>query len=137
MPLQRSFPRFLLAGAANTLGTLAIYLLLLEVLPAFVAWAIAFAIGIVFINIVYPRFVFRVRGTIMAAAGNSAYYVVGFLISETLLSTLTHWLSIGPRISGVVVAAAMVPVNFLVARFFYTRPTGSAVRTPHDSKKPQ
>ncbi len=136
MPFQNSFLRFLLAGAANTLGTLAIYFLLLEALSPFLAWAIAFATGIVFINVVYPRFVFRVRGTVWAAAGNTVYYVAGFLISESLLSAATHWLGVGPRIAGVVVAATMVPVNFLVARYLSTRPAGSATPKPRDSTKP-
>jgi putative flippase GtrA len=115
------FVRFLMAGAINTLGSLALYMLLVEVVrPAF-AWAIAFACGIVFVNVVYPRFVFRVKATVVGATGNTLYYIVSFLASESLLATATHGLEIGPRLAGALVAAVMIPINFLVARFFYTR----------------
>ena len=133
---ENSFFRFLFAGAANTLGTLAIYFLLIEALPSSIAWAIAFAIGIVFTNVVYPRFVFRVQSTVIGATGNTIFYLVSFLVSEALLSAATHWLDFGPRIAGVIVAAVMVPVNFLVARYFFTQPTRSAPSSTNASKEP-
>lgn len=130
---QNSFVRFLCAGAANTLGTLAIYFLLLDPLSPSLAWAIAFACGIVFVNIVYPRFVFRARSTVIGMAGNTVLYLVGFLVSETLLSGAIQWLELGPRIAGVIVAGMMVPVNFSVARYFCSRTSGAAVSTTNKS----
>jgi putative flippase GtrA len=118
----RSFLRFLLAGAANTLGTLAVYFLLLYVLPPFPAWALAFATGIAFVSVVYPRFVFRTRGTAAGVAGNAVYYLFSFLLSEGLLSVAIHWLDLDARLAGVAVAAIMVPINFLAARYFFARP---------------
>jgi len=126
---QYSFVRFLCAGAANPLGMLAIYLVLLHPLSPPLAWAIAFACGIVFVNIVYPRFVFRTPGTVIGLAGNTVFYLVSFLVSETLLSGAIQWLELGPRITGVIVVGIMVPVNFLAARYFCSRPSGATVST--------
>ncbi len=134
--LDNSLLRFLVAGAANTLGTLAIYFLLLEAVPSSIAWAIAFATGIVFINVVYPKFVFRVQGTVVGATGNTLFYLVSFVVSEALLSAATDWLELGPHVAGVIVAAIMVPVNFLAARHFCTRPTRSAISPTSASKEP-
>lgn len=120
--LRNAFVRFLLAGTVNTLGTLAIYFLLLEALPPWAAWALAFATGIVFLNIVYPKFVFRVRGTAIAVAGNTSYYLISFLASEALLSAATLLLGIGVHVAGVLVATVMVPVNYLAARFICIGP---------------
>lgn len=135
--MHSSFVRFLLAGAANTLGTLAIYFLLLEALRPAVAWAIAFAAGIVFINVVYPRFVFRTRGTAIGFAGNTIFYLVSFLVAEALLSGATLWLDLSPRIAGVLVAAMMVPVNFLAARYFCTRPNRTSTLATSKSEEPR
>lgn len=126
---QNSFVRFLCAGVANTLGTLVIYFLLLYLMSPALAWAIAFACGIVFVNIVYPRFVFRARSTAVGLAGNTVFYLVSFVASEALLSGAIRWLELGPAIAGVFVAGMMVPVNFLAARYFCTRSTGAAAST--------
>ena len=128
---QNSFVRFLCVGAANTLGTLIIYVVLVAWIPAWLAWAIAFGCGIIFVNIVYPRFVFRVRGTALGFAGNSVYYLISFFVSEALLSGAIEWFELNPRVAGVIVAAIMVPVNFLAARFFFSgrnRGEGSTTR---------
>lgn len=132
MLTQNSFVRFLCVGAANTLGTLGIYVVLVGWFPAWLAWAIAFGCGIIFVNVVYPRFVFRVRGTALGFTGNSVYYVISFFASEALLSAAIEWLELNPRVAGVIVAGIMVPVNFLAARFFFSgrdRGEGSTTRT--------
>jgi putative flippase GtrA len=127
-----SFLRFLIAGTVNTLATLAVYFLLLKVLAPALAWAVAFASGIVFLNVVYPRFVFRVAGTMFGVAGNTTYYLVSFLAGEALLAAATQWLQVGPHAAGFGVALAMVPVNFVAARYFFTRPS-RARSTPSGS----
>jgi hypothetical protein len=83
--------------------------------------ATAFACGIAFVNIVYPMFIFRGRGTLIGLASDSVFYVVNFLASETLLSGAIQWLELGPGIAGVFVAGVMIPANcFGGAIFLYS-----------------
>jgi len=130
---QNSFLRFIGAGAVNTLGTLAVYFLLLYALSPLLAWAVAFVCGIVFVNVVYPRFVFRTRGTAVGVAGNTIFYLISFVVSESLLSGAIEWLELSPRIAGAVVAGMMVPVNFLAARYFFSGASNTTVSTTNKS----
>lgn len=114
--------RFLLAGAANTFGTLALYQLLLFVLPYAAAYALAWLAGLVFVNYAYPRFVFRTPAVTRRETGwNSLYYVLSFLASLGLLRFFTATLGLHPRLSIFCVLAIMVPLNFLATRYIYRR----------------
>ena len=115
--------RFVAVGAANTLGTLLLYQLLLFVLPYTPAYAIAWIAGLLFVNVAYPRFVYgKPRTTRREALLNTCYYVCSFGLSWLLLYAATRLLGINPRLSILLVLALVVPLNCLVTRRIY-RPT--------------
>ncbi|HEY1991790.1 MAG TPA: GtrA family protein [Gammaproteobacteria bacterium] len=115
--------RFLSVGAVNTLGTLALYQLLLFVMPYNPAYAIAWMVGLVFVNIAYPYFVYgKPRATRRETLLNSCYYAGSFGLSWGLLYGFTNLLHVNPRLSVLLVLALVVPLNFLVTRRIY-RPT--------------
>jgi putative flippase GtrA len=120
--LHHSTVRFLLAGAANTITTLAIYVALLTVMPSAAAWFFAYLCGIAFVNIVYPLFVFRGPVTSRSVIGNSGYYMVVLALSEGALALVERGAGIDARIAGAVVAIGMIPINYLAARWFSSPP---------------
>lgn len=112
--------RFVAVGAANTLGTLLLYQLLLFVLPYTPAYVLAWLAGLVFVNFAYPRLVYgKPQVTRRETLLNSAYYVASFAFSWALLYLFTSGLGIHPRLSVFCVLALVVPVNFLVTRYIY------------------
>jgi RimJ/RimL family protein N-acetyltransferase/putative flippase GtrA len=119
--------RFVTVGAINTLGTLALYQLLLFVLPYMAAYALAWLAGLAFVNLAYPRFVYRKPAvTRRDTALNSAYYLLSFVASWGLLHLFTATAGIQARLSVFLVLALIVPLNFLVTRLIY----GPRVRAP-------
>jgi putative flippase GtrA len=115
--------RFVGVGAVNTLGTLALYQLLLFVMPYTPAYASAWLAGLVFVNFAYPYFVYgKPRATRRETLLNSCYYLGSFGLSWALLYGFTHLLQVNPRLSILLVLALVVPLNFLVTRLIY-RPT--------------
>lgn len=112
--------RFVGVGLANTLGTLALYQMFLFVMPYTPAYAVSWFMGLVFVNLAYPRFVYdkrevRYRQTIL----NSVYYLLSFAASWILLFLLTTVLGMSPRISVFCVLVVMVPLNFISTRYIY------------------
>lgn len=101
--------RFLIAGLFNTLLTLAVYQLLLMILPPRPAYAATWAIGLAFVAIVYPVRVFgAARPTRATRAGVVLVYAAGFLIGV---------LAIQPAARLVGEQAGILPVLVLTTLF--------------------
>ena len=116
--------RFVGVGAVNTLGTLALYQLLLFVMSYTPAYAISWIAGLAFVNLAYPYFVYgKRRTTRRQTLLNSCYYLGSFALSWALLYGFTHLLQVNPRWSILLVLALVVPLNFLVTRLIYRPPT--------------
>jgi putative flippase GtrA len=112
--------RFVTVGMVNAVGTLILYELLLFVMPYMPAYVFSWFAGLLFVNVAYPRFVYRKAAvTRREAALNSMYYVVSFAVSWGLLHLFTEEMGIRPRLSMLCVLAIVVPMNFLVTRGIY------------------
>ena len=122
--------RFLTVGTLNTLGTLLLYQLLLFVMSYTPAYVIAWAAGLVFVNLAYPLFVYGKALAGRDSLWNTGYYLLSFVASWLLLQLFTAGLGVAPRLSVFCVLAVIVPVNFLVTRYIY-RP---AAAVPHYRK---
>ena len=72
--------RFAVVGLANTLVTGAIFYVLAFVLPASLAYTIAFGLGIGFAVAVTPRFVFRVQPPGRQRAAYALWYVLVYFV---------------------------------------------------------
>ena len=72
--------RFLVVGLANTLVTGAIFYLLAFAMPAWLAYSIAFGLGVIFAVAVTPQFVFLVRPRAQRRAAFGMWYIVVYAI---------------------------------------------------------
>ena len=88
-------------------------------MPAWLAWALAFVLGIVFTSWAYPRLVFGTAPRLDTSLMNAGYYLTSLAVSEGLLSALTAGFGMSPQWAGIAVVGMMVPVNFLATRFIF------------------
>lgn len=118
--------RFLLVGGINTLATYIIFILLGLFIPAWIAYSIAFALGLVWVVFGSGRFVFKssisVRQVVLFAAWYLLVYAVGrvvvhFLAPETLLDL---------AITSIVALVITTPLSFLGGRLIFARQTPGA-----------
>ncbi|HEX2172316.1 MAG TPA: GtrA family protein, partial [Dehalococcoidia bacterium] len=113
--------RFLVTGGANTLLTLALYELLLLALPYWLAYAVAYAAGIVFAYVALGRFVFVGRLTVAKLVGHGSSYVVSYVLGLLLLVLLVEKVGIASWLAPILIILLLTPVNFIMSRLIFTR----------------
>lgn len=113
--------RFILAGALNTLLTLAVYQALLFVLPSWTAYTLSWVTGLLFVIVFYPSRVFgdarrdaRARATLGTCY--AAVFVTGLIVLR-----LTQQASIPPRIAIFGVLLITTAANFILSRLILTK----------------
>lgn len=82
--------RFVLLGLANTLVTGAVFYMLAFVLPPWLAYTIAFGLGVCFAVAVTPRVVFRVRPRAQRRAAYALWYVLVYVIGLGVVHLLDN-----------------------------------------------
>ena len=105
--------RFLAAGAANTLLTLAVYQTALFFIGHTASYAIAYAIGILFAYYAYATHVFGAPRSAGRLAAFAAFYVASLAAGTLVNDALIERLGIHPRVAVFVTIAAMLPLNYL------------------------
>ncbi len=114
--LAAEFGRFLIVGAANTGAAYAVYLALVHWLRYELAYAIAYAAGIVVAYLLNAGFVFREPLRARSALRFPLVYVVQFVVGIVVLRVAIgvfaapHWLAFASSI------AATVPLTFVLSR---------------------
>lgn len=114
--------RFITAGVVNTLLTSAIYFLSLTFMNPSASYAAAWAVGIVFVAIVYPDKVFpggrnAVRDRIAIALVNGAVFAVGIAVLWFATRTIGD-----ARLAFVITLVVTTVLNFILARTYLRRP---------------
>lgn len=120
-PLLRTAAKFLGAGLGNTLATIALYQLLVGPLGAKLAYALAWAAGIVLVVLVYPRFVFGGEGGIGVGLRLGLTYAAVFVVGLGLTAMFDR-AGMPPRLSIFAVVAITAALNLVAGRFLV--PTG-------------
>lgn len=105
--------RFLAAGAANTLLTLAVYQAALFFLGHTASYAIAYGAGILFAYYAYAAHVFGTSRSARRLAAFAVFYVLSLAAGTALNDALIERLGIHPRVAVFITIAAMLPVNYL------------------------
>ena len=120
---QRSTPgevlRFLIVGGANTLLTGAIFLGLSSVVPATVAYTVAFVVGIGFAALVTPRVVFRTRPSTTQRFRYVIWYLTIYALGLVIVYVLRDRLLISTTLVAAVAFVATAGLSFLGARFLF------------------
>jgi putative flippase GtrA len=115
--------RFVLAGVANTLITLAAYQLLLFIAPAWLAYSASWILGLLFVVAFYPSRVFAgARRDLAARFWLGASYVAVFLVGLAALRLLEAG-QVPPRLAIFAVLALTTVSNFLLGRFVLKPPS--------------
>jgi putative flippase GtrA len=114
--IHGEFFRFLLVGAANTVSSYLLYLLLLAFFPYLIAYSLAYCIGIVISYFLNVRFVFRQRVSLATFLAFPLVYLVQYGLGALILWLLVDNAGVSPALAMAGVIAATIPVTFLTSR---------------------
>lgn len=106
--------RFLLVGGANTAVTFVILTLLSLVMPGWLAFTIAFVIGLGFSVVMTGRWVFNAETTGTRAVSFAAAYLVIYACGLGLVQLL-HIFGVPPVLNGLTVLVT-APLGFLAGK---------------------
>lgn len=108
--------RFLVLGGANTAVTSLAFYGLSFIVPASVAFTIVYAVGLTFVTLTTPRYVFRTSASHRRKLALVSWYVGVYFCGLLAIHVLTDALS-APRVLVVLGTVAITtPLNFLGAR---------------------
>ena len=108
--------RFLLAGGLNTALTYMIYLAAIVVVTYQVAYAIAYAAGILLSYWLSLRFVFRQTGNWRKLARYPLVYILQYGVGAAILEFLVGSLSVHAWLAPLIVAALTLPFTFVLSK---------------------
>lgn len=117
--------RFLVVGGLNTLGTYAIFFLLGLVIPPWIAYTVAFGLGLLWTSLASSRLVFRVRFRVPRVAAFAAFYLVVYGLGRLVIHLLDPQ---GPEallVTAAVVLVVTTPLAFLGGHLIF-RPDSPA-----------
>lgn len=125
--LEKPVLRFLLVGGLNTLATGLLVALLSLVMPGWIAFTIAFAIGLVFSVFMTGRWVFQAETTLSRALTFAAAYAVIYLCGLGLVQILTL-LNMPAMFNGLTVFVT-APLGFLAGKYVFRQDRVSEVES--------
>ena len=114
--LLRESIGFALVGAGRTAISLGIYLAGCLFLPYWLAFTIAFVIGITFSGFSNAKYVFYTRMTAGTALRYAVVYVVNYSLSLLLLFAMVDGVGLPTQLAPIPVLAIMFPINFVTER---------------------
>jgi putative flippase GtrA len=132
----RQLLRFLIVGGANTVVTYAVFTGLGLLIEPWIAYTVAFAIGLVGTSIASSRFVFRARFSLIRVLLFVGSYLMIYGVGITIVR-LADPQTLGDLLAtSLIVLAATTPLVFLVGRFIFTRPMPAPLptQTPKDGQ---
>jgi putative flippase GtrA len=119
--IRGEFARFLLAGAANTLLTYLLYILLLKFLAYLSAYSIVYCLGIALSYFLNVYFVFKQRISFASFAKFPIVYIIQYCLGAAILWLLVDRADVTPANAMIGAIAGTIPVTFLASRFVLTK----------------
>lgn len=113
--------KFVIGGSINTAFTYCLYFGLQAILHYQVAYALAFATGIVFSYWFNARIVFKTPIRWKGFFAFPLVYLVQYLLSAVLLSLFVERLGITQNVAPLVVIVLTIPITFVLTRWFLRR----------------
>jgi putative flippase GtrA len=108
--------RFLVFGGVNTLISTVAFYGLATVTPPRVAWTIIYVVGIAFVALTTPRFVFGSRATWLRRLLFAGWYFCTYLVGIGVISLLTSAFSASRIVVVLVTVAVTAPLGFIGGR---------------------
>lgn len=118
--LSRQFSLFLLMGGINTALTYALYLLLLNKLDYKIAYAIAFAAGVLISIVLQSRYVFAAKLNWKKIMVYPFIYLIQFAFGLIVITFSVRQLHIGKPYALAVATVLSVPLTFLLNKLVLT-----------------
>lgn len=116
-PFRTELFRFVLAGTANTLFTLALYWFLLEWMSYPLAYTASFVAGIVSGFALNTYVVFHVTWSWTRLLAFPSVHAINYLVGMVVVWLSVRVAGIDERIAPIVAAIVGIPLNFLMTRF--------------------
>lgn len=113
--------KFLMGGGINTAFTYCLYLGLQVILAYQVAYAVAFACGIVFSYWFNAMVVFKTAISWKGLFAFPLVYLLQYLLSAVLLSVFVERLDIPQSVAPLTVIVLTIPGTFVLTRWFLRR----------------
>lgn len=117
--LSNSVVRFLVVGAINTLVTAAIFVGLALVIPPWIAYLIAFAIGLAWVVLGSSRFVFKANSGPVRLLAFAALYLFVFACGQLVIRLLDPQGFASLVVTSLVIIAVTTPINYLGGRLIF------------------
>ena len=122
--LSRQVVRFLVVGGLNTLITYAIFIALGLIIPPWLAYAIAFAVGLAWVTFGSSRIVFRAQTRFLSLALFCAWYLMVFGVGQLIIRLVDPQDFPGLLLASAIVLVFTTPLTFLGGKLLFT-PQGS------------
>jgi putative flippase GtrA len=121
---QRSFTdliKFVIGGGITTAFTFGLYYGLQVIMPYQIAYALAFAVGIVFSYWFNATIVFNTPVSWKGFFAFPLVYLAQYLLSAVLLNVFVERFEIAQSIAPLLVIIATIPITFVLTRWFLRR----------------
>jgi putative flippase GtrA len=117
--ISSPFARFLISGGVNTLGTYLLYLALLQLLPYWLSYAIAFVAGIALAYVLNRLFVFGAPRSEKKAALLPLVYLVQYLVGALIVYVWVDLLDLHAALAPAASIAITIPLTFAASRWLF------------------
>jgi putative flippase GtrA len=117
--LASPFLRFLISGSVNTAGTYLLYLALLQFLPYWLSYAIAFVCGIGLAYLLNRFFVFGAPRSEAKAAMLPVVYLVQYGVGALIVFIWVRGLDWPASLAPLASIAITVPLTFAASRWLF------------------
>lgn len=116
-PVGAAAWRFLLVGGANTLATTALLVVLSYLMPGWIAYTVAFGLGLAFSTFMASRWVFTRAGSHRAAVVYALCYVVIYLVGLACVAVIRslEW----PEFLNALSVLVTAPLGFVAGRIVF------------------
>ena len=114
---SKEFAAFLLCGAANTLLTYALYVLLLLLMPYKLSYSLAYVCGIFISYYLNSQLVFKQPVSLAKFLKYPVVYIVQYLLGISVLYLCIDMLGFSEWLAPLVVILVSLPVTFVLSKF--------------------
>lgn len=125
--------RFLLVGGSNTLITYAIFIGLGMIIPPWLAYSVAFAVGLIWVAFGSSRFVFRAQVGAARIVLFCAWYLVVFGAGQLVIRLISPQDFAALALTSLCVIAVTTPLTFFGGKLLFSRKAASQPTAKSDS----